>query len=188
MVLKDYLDHRFHSHSQVRMAVIPFSVPANLTANDINQPGAGNEIAWRIQALMLGDGTVPLVEVFNRQDWPAKKEEFFTGNFGAIEMARQAGYDLVLVGYIEPMKSLDSLMLHTKLIEVESGVTVWYGSTETWSRRPEFASIADEIFVRNEKPSDTHIAALLEKAARCTVKFITADNDLVTKRIVPATF
>src|SRR4051812_36516187 len=92
-----YINSRYHYNSPVRMAIIPFSVPANISADNSERPGLGNELAWKIHAQLLATGQIPIVEVLNRQDWPNKKEEFFTGNFGAIAMAREAGYDLLMV-------------------------------------------------------------------------------------------
>ncbi|MCB0334665.1 MAG: hypothetical protein KDD62_00125 [Bdellovibrionales bacterium] len=128
-IFEDYVSRRFHSQSPIRVAVVPFSVPANLAYRSAEFPGVGNELAWKLHADLLQSGRIPIVEVFNRQDWPGKKDEFFTGNFGAISFARQAGYDLVLVGNLELPRQLGSLTAQAKLIEVESGVTVWYGES-----------------------------------------------------------
>ena len=176
VALADYLNRRYHSNSPVRLAVIPFSAPANLTAYNVERPGIGNQLAWRLQALFLADGSVPLVEILNRQDWPGKKEEFFTGNFGAIQAARQAGYDLVLLGLIEPPSGGDTLLVHSKLIEPESGVTLWYGTIESWTRRPEMASLLNTIYLQDKDPSQTYLKDLVEKSARCTVKAITNEE------------
>lgn len=93
-------------------------------------PGLGNELAWEVQRAILPTGELPIIEVFNRQDWPGKKEEFHTGNFGALAFARQAGYDLVLVGFLYPPRSYDELTADVKLIEVESGTTVYFSRSQ----------------------------------------------------------
>lgn len=174
MVLEDYLSRRFNSHSPVRLAVIPYSTPANLSAQDVENQGMGNDLAWQVHAKLLSTGLVPIVEVFNRPDWPRKKEEFFTGNFGAIDMARQAGYDLVLVGNIEPLNSLESLTARSKLIEVESGVTVWYGTTTANTIRDDMNSLASRIWLDTRRPDLVHSDPLTHKLARCIVEAMAA--------------
>lgn len=138
LVLEDYLSRRFHSRSPVRVAVVPFSTPANLSADGLLRPGLDNELAWELHAGLLESGRLPMVEVFNRLDWPGKREEFFTGNFGAISLAAEAGYDLVLVGYLDDIRKLDRFTAYAKLIEVESGITIWYGKSTLEAQDPEF--------------------------------------------------
>lgn len=176
-VLSDFLTSRFHSNAPVRMAVIPFSVPANLSGYDTERPGLGNKLAWEVQAQFLHSGQVPIVEVLNRQDWPAKKEEFFTGNFGALAAAREAGYDLVFLGYLDPLRSLDSMNISTKLIEVESGITVWYGDTGVVTYAPELRKTKAALPWQRLDPSVVDSNALVERLARCVVKAVTSENE-----------
>lgn len=179
MVLADYLSRRYSSHSPVRMAIIPFSVPANLTSLSHNQPGLENELAWRVQQYLLSDGTLPIVEVFNRQDWPSKKDEFFTGNYGALSMAREANYDLVLVGMVEPMRSIDTMTAHAKLIEVESGITLWYATSTASSKRSNMDSIADSFWINDREPSRLYTDKIIDKLADCVV------DSLLSEKPVP---
>lgn len=166
-ILSDYLSTRYVSGSPVRMAVIPFSVPANISYYNSERPGFGNQMAWMVQAEMLRTGIVPIVEVLNRPDWPGKKEEFFTGNFGSIEMARDAGYDLALVGNVEPVKSLESISASIKIIDVESGVTVWYGlvTSTTWQKDMDrFQSL---IMLDDRRPDLIYSNAIFSNLAKC---------------------
>ncbi len=178
LVLEDYINKRFPSHSPVRMAVIPYSTQANLSAYNVERPGVGNEMAWTIQKILLSRGIVPIVEVLNRQDWPGKKEEFFTGNHGAIAQAREAGYDLLMVGYVEPARSLDRLVVQSKLIEAESGITIWYGTVETWSRRKELNQWSDRFWLDQQRPdlNTSLIDELAEKSSKCTVSALLDDQ------------
>lgn len=179
MVLADYLSRRYASHSPVRLAIIPFSVPANLTSLSHNQPGLENELAARIHQYMLADGTLPIAEVFNRQDWPAKKDEFFTGNYGALAMAREANYDLVLVGLVDTMRSIDTMTAHAKLIEVESGITLWYATNTASSKRSNLDSIADSLWINEREPNRLYTDRIIDKLADCVV------DSLVSEKPVP---
>lgn len=175
-VLVDHLSSRFTMDSPVRMAVIPFSVPANLAAYDVHRPGLGNELAWQVQADFLSTGTVPIVEVFNRQDWPGKSEEFYTGNFGAISLAREAGYDLVLVGSVPPMRELDKMTALTKLIETESGLTLWYGQSSVSSYEPELSGARSWVGLERHVPSELYLRAMQDKLSQCIVRGILDDE------------
>lgn len=172
--LEQFISARFHSKAPVRLAVIPFTVPANLTAKR-NTPGLQNELAWKVHQELASKNRLPIVEVFNRQDWPQKAEEFFTGNFGAISFSREAGYDLVLVGYLENFKSLDTMVAHTKIIEVESGMTVWYGKTTAHSRRPDFNQIESRLWLEDKRPDLIYSGPLVDDLARCIVNGVTSE-------------
>lgn len=175
--LHEFINSRFHYNSQVRMAVIPFSVPANLSAIDSERPGLGNQIAWQVHGHLLKSGEVPIVEVFNRQDWPYKKEEFFTGNFGGISMAREAGYDLLLVGSIEPSRDRDEMISHVKILEVESGITVYYGKISTSTLRRNMHELGSKLWLNDEVPSLMYTDELTQSLARCIIKAVLADPD-----------
>lgn len=176
MVLADFLSTRFHSHAPVRLAVMPFSVPANLSAYNSERPGLGNQLAWDARAELVRAQAAPIVEVLNRYDWPGKKDEFFTGNYSALATAREAGYDLVLIGYLEPMHSLNEMVLYSKLIEVESGITVWNGqstvsrATSLWGHTKEFLDLERRV------PSSMQFEPMLELIVRCMVQGITDED------------
>jgi hypothetical protein len=175
--LVEFLTRRFPNNAPVRLGVIPFSVPANLAGRNLHQPGAGNELAWDVQAALLKATTIPIVEVLNRQDWPGKKEEFYTGNYGALSMAREAGYDMVLIGNLQPLKSLDTISVDTKLIEVESGITLWYGTTTTYSRRRSMDKITSILNITNEQPDMFSFGPIFDQAAKCIADDVTRDDD-----------
>lgn len=177
-VLSDYISNRFHRDSPVRLAVIPFSVPANISSVNSERQGLGNELAWKTQAYLLGREATPIVEVLNREDWPGKKDEFRTGNFGAIALAREAGYDLVLVGYLDSMRSLEEATLHTKLIEVESGITVWYGTTRAVTYRRDANEAVDFFGIQDRRPDMIATSALADKLAKCVAEEITKEEEL----------
>ena len=177
-ILADHISGRFGSGTPVRMAIIPFSAPANLTAVSNEQPGLGNVLAWQLQSRYLQTQAIPIVEVFNRPDWPGKREEFFSGNFGALQFAREAGYDLVMVGHFESMRDRDSMAVFSKILETDSGITLWYAKTEasTGARRVDRA--LDFAWVIDRKPADMYVAELVNQLSRCMVR------DSVSERMI----
>ena len=176
--LEDYIRSRFQSGAPVRMAVIPFSVPANVAGLNNQIPGLGSELAWKVHARFLETEIVPITEVLNRQDWPGKKEEFFTGNFGAIAMAKEAGYDLAVIGYVEPQNSMDALTAFVKIVEVESGITVYYGKSTANTRRRDIDDFSGYIPGVRVDPSNTYFSVLSETLGRCVVKGVIAEDKL----------
>lgn len=174
LVLEDYITTRFHSQAPVRVGIIPFSVPANLSAYNNERPGLGNMLSWHLHQKLMRREAAPIVEVLNRHDWPGKKEEFFTGNFGALQTARDAGYDLVLVGYLEPARSTRELSVFSKLIEVESGTTVWYGRSVAQADTSFWHDSVVYLGLESKEPSRVLFRPLLEELTRCVASGILA--------------
>lgn len=172
----DYLSTRFNSDAKVRTAVVPFSVPANLAAKNQEIPGLGNKLAWALQSNFIQLGTFPIVEVLNRQDWPAKKEEFYTGNFNAIQIARNAGYDLVIVGNIIPQSSINSLTSDVKLIETESGITIWSGQVTANSYKQKLSQDLSKFWLDRDVPSNIDSINLTNDLAICISQDISNEN------------
>lgn len=164
---ESFISTRFARNSPVRVAVVPFVTQANLAARDDEQPGLGNELAWSVQRELVGSEVLPIVEVFNRQDWPGKKAEFFTGNFGALARAKDAGYDFVLVGYMDPIKRVDTWVIHTKLIEVESGISLWYGTSTINTIRKDMLEVSSTLGLTTRRPDLLYGPEMLTEAARC---------------------
>lgn len=173
---ESYINQRFTSGEQVRMAVIPFVSQANLAAYSNELPGIGNNMAWGVQRELLDSGVFPIVELLNRQDWPGKKEEFFAGNFGAITHARNAQYDLVLLGFIEPIARLDTWIVHTKVIDLQGGVTLWYGTTTVVTQRAEIQEVGTMLGGSKRRPDLLYTTPLLDEATRCIAADILKDR------------
>jgi len=172
--LNNYVSSRFDSNAYVRMAIIPFSTPANLSWQNAQNQGLGKELAWKFQSEFLAAGTIPIVEVMPRDDWPGKREEFWTGNFGALAQSREAGYDFVLVGFVDQMKSLDSMTVHSKIIDSDSGVTVWSGSTTVTTKKSQIdRGRFGDIFNSRIQPDQLYLEDMVSLAASCTTKEIT---------------
>ena len=171
MSVPDYINKRFAKHSPVRLAIVPYSVPANLSFKSSEHQGLGTELAWRVHQEILPTQIVPISEVFNRTDWPGKKDEFYTGNYGALSLARDAGYDLVMVGDVQPTTSLDTMTARTKIIEVESGITVYYGEATVVTNLHDIEKTASTFWLwpTENKPSAQYISSLNDDIGRCIV-------------------
>ena len=179
----DYVKARYDDSNPKRTAIIPFDVPENFSP-----PGAlpgsmtnhsGQELARRLQAALLAEQEMGIVEVFDRGSWPQKREEFFHGNYSAIEQSRAAGYDFVIVGMFEPITNGTTVRFQTKLIDTASNTTVFSGMTEIYSNardwdnaliRKESVTVRNDLFNFRER---------FELYARCTAKRIVgADKPL----------
>ena len=171
----DYITTRFQSKAPARMAIIPFAVPANLAGESDELPGLGLQVAWKIQSRFMKSGEVPIVEVLNRPDWPGKKDEFFSGSFGAISMARQAGYDLLMVGYLEPINSANTFKSYTRVIDTESGITIWSGETEAKTKKNQLHNLKSTFWLEDKVPSTVYYRDMIDKLAVCIEHDVTTD-------------
>ncbi len=165
--LLDYISTRYHMDAPVRMGIYPYSVPANLSNYNSERPGVGEDLARLVHSEMLLSGDIPLVEILNRKDWPGKKEEFFSGNFGAIAQGREAGYDLVLIGFVDRQTDMSSIKAYSKLIDTESGVTLWYGETNAQTNEPKINRLLDDARLSAVTPSKMYFQPMLAKLAQC---------------------
>lgn len=135
--LTDYVSARTASGKPARLAILPFDVPENFYS-PANLPGsthtnAAQELARRLQTALLATGELGIVEVFDREVWQRKRDEFFRGNYGGLEQARLAGYDYLIVGMLEPIVNDETLLFQTKVIDLSSNITLWSGQTEVSS-------------------------------------------------------
>ena len=158
------------------MGIIPFVVPANLTQKPLQYRGLGNEMAFQLQAHFLNKEVIPISEVLNREDWPGKKDEFYTGNFGALSQAREAGYDLILVGIVDSYNPFAEVIASTKLIEVESGVTLWYGKTTAHTMRRDYERGSDYLNLEDRHPSHSFGEKLTETLTKCIANEILSEK------------
>ncbi len=176
-ILLDHITGRYGSGAPVRLAVIPFSTPANLSRFTDQRPGLNNLLAWQVQAGLLKTGELPIVEVLNRQDWPGKKDEFFTGNHGALAQARAAGYDIILIGLLEPSRDVSELTAYTKVIEVESGITLWYGRSNTQSYKNSANKILSNLYLTKRHPNQMdYMDDLVSKLSECIVSAVMSEQ------------
>lgn len=165
--LEDYISLRFHSDSPVRLGIIPFSVPVNLATGSSAGPDVAYMLAARIHSGFLKDQRIPIVEILDRVDWPGKRDEFFTGNFGALHQARAAGYDLVMVGLIDWGPTINTLVAHVKIIDPENGVTIWYGKSVANTVKPIGEKLNVKFGFALDRPDLVWSDALVHELAEC---------------------
>jgi len=174
--IPSYVRQRFGSQSQVRTAILPLSVSANF-AGKTPETDFGVYLAKELQAEIFSQELLPLVEVALRPDWPGKQAEFFSGNYGALQFAREASYDFVLVGLVEKTSGPEKFVVSTKLIEVEAGITVWYGQTEVSSLRNDVQKSASFFGLEDRTPNYINIYDLAAEFVKCTVKKMAGVED-----------
>ncbi len=176
--LNRYLNARFDLNAPVRMGIIPFATQANISAWGRELHGLGIQMASTMKNEFLRTGEVPIVELMNRQDWPAKKEEFHAGNFTSIEMARNAGYDLVLTGLLENITEMNELTLQTKVIEVASGMTVWSGKTTIETSKHEYERSRPIVWFKRRRADKLDIYKLSDELVMCAIDEILLDEEV----------
>lgn len=128
--LSDYLSRRFEKGSTPRIAIIPFDVPVNFSPEMNAQLRFGLSLAEMFQKNLLRQDERVIVEIFDRSNWPGKKMDFATGNYIALKQARDAGYDFILIGFMDSIVDSTMLSINTKLIDTENSTTLWYGTSE----------------------------------------------------------
>ena len=114
--------------------------------------------------------TLPIVELFARDRWPGKRDDFFSGNYQAIEVARNAGYDLVVVGYLVPMKDDESLTVYTKLIDIANHITIWSAQTTSKSYDRRVRRTLAPTLLFEDRPDLFSFSERSDELARCTVE------------------
>ena len=172
----DYLKHRKKTLSSVRMAILPFDVQETFAPTGNESLNFGRELARKVQSELIRQGEISIVEVFNIDRWPGKREDFFTGNYGAIEVARQAGYDLLLVGYLDKIRNLNELGIFTKLIDLSKGVTLWYAKNSVLSHHSSHERALADLRLVQQRPEMLYLNEKGEYLSSCVVEqLFTAD-------------
>ncbi|MCB0360947.1 MAG: hypothetical protein KDD44_14965, partial [Bdellovibrionales bacterium] len=105
--LVDYITRGNRFSSPPRLAVMPFDVPESFARSGNESTHYGRELARKFQLELRRSGELPIVELFNVDKWPGKREEYFTGNYGAISRATDAGFDLLFLGYVDEIDNED---------------------------------------------------------------------------------
>ena len=178
MDLEASIHQRVNVQSPVRLGVLPFISPANLATRDDERPGLGTQIAWAVQRELLASDTFPIVQMLAREDWPGRKEEFFAGNFGSLAFARDAGFDLIMIGYLEQADRLDTWVVHTKLLEVSSGVTLWYGTSTIRNNQPDMLEISSTAGLTDRRPDIYNTRQMKDSVASCIVHDMLTDPEI----------
>lgn len=176
LVLTDYLKQRFHSQQMARMAIVPFDVPETFAPAFNDSRNYGRELARNFQAEMNKVGEVSIVELFDRDRWPGKRDDFFKGNYEAVEIARAAGYDFVLIGYLENIKNDSTLELDTKIIDTQNQVTVWSAKTEVESNARGLREDLSQVHLTKKQPELFDFPERTRELVRCTVDGIIEED------------
>ena len=170
--LPGYLKARYDSQQLTRLAVIPFDVPETFAPPGNESMYFGREIARRIQGHLYKTGELRIIELFNQDRWPGKREEFMTGNHHAIQLAADAGYDLVLVGYLEELRGDQELNIYTKVIDTNGGVTIWSARTTVYSYQRPVQQVLAQTRIFKDRPDIFPYHEQIEEFAVCTVDSI----------------
>lgn len=165
----DYLKARYNSQPFVRIAIIPFDVQENFAPPGNESLHYGRELARRFQSELQRTQELSIIEVFNQDRWPGKREEFFLGNHRAIQLARDAGYDFVIVGYLDELRNAEEMILFSKVIDTSNGVSVWYGKTMVFSRRRALRDLLADARLADARPELFHFPERAAELASCTV-------------------
>ena len=170
--LRDYLTKRNNSGEAPRFAVIPFDVPATFALTGPESNNFGRQLAAMFNQELLRQGELGVVELFDTAHWPGKRADFFSGNYQAIELARKAGYDFVVLGYMEDIVNESDISLFTRIIDTSNGLTVWYArstvsSNERLLRRT--YSNATMGFILSDQPELFHFPERENLLVNCTV-------------------
>lgn len=120
---------------------------------------------------------VPIVQLFNVDRWPGKREEFFEGNYQAIAFARDAGFDLVIVGYLEELRNDEELVLYTKVIDTSNYVTIWSGKTVSFSRARRLNKALEQTRLLKDRPDLLDFPMRSEELTTCTLGGILGEGE-----------
>lgn len=173
--LDTYISTEYPSTYQARLGIIPFTVPENMTGIRQNVPPLGAQLAWRFQAELLSSGVIPIAEVTPWNMFPGSRNDFFQGNYKAIRYAADAGYDMVLIGLLE-QNGAETATVLAKLIDVNTSVTLWYGRSHVYSRRPSF-NLVEQFFVEEEEmPAKLDLFPLYNEVIQCAANNLLRDE------------
>ncbi len=157
------------------MAVVPFDVPVTFAQPGNEVADYGRELARRFQAEMFRTGEFGIVELFDRDRWPGKRDDFFGGNYQAIKLARDAGYDLVVLGFLETPTNAEELSLNVKIIDTDNQMTIWYGKTDVYARarsQQTFLANLAGLGLATERPDIFHFSERTDDLVYCSVSYI----------------
>lgn len=166
----NYLSQQNRTKKILRMAVVPFDVPETFAPVGRENINYGIELAKRFQQQLLGKTPGLIVELFDRERWPGKREDFLKGNYQAIELARNAAYDLVAVGYMEEITNSSDLVILTKIIDVTNSVTLWDARTVVYTTQRTLRSNLSRVGAVEDQPDLFAFPERTQKFAQCTVE------------------
>ncbi|MCB0358615.1 MAG: hypothetical protein KDD44_03240 [Bdellovibrionales bacterium] len=167
--LLDYVSERYHSKQSVRYAIIPFDVPETFARAGDDSHHFGRTLARLFQEEFLRSGELGTIELFNRDRWPGKRDDFFTGNYQAMEYARNAGYDMVILGHMEDIRDPEEFSVYTKVIDLSNNITIWFAKTTVYSRERTVNRLLSTTRVIPRRPEMFYFDERSAELSRCTV-------------------
>lgn len=174
-----YLSRQKDNGNPIRLAVMPFEVPQNFVLTyKRNRGNIGNSLARDIQMELKRSGVIDVVEYFDNPSWPGKRAEFSKGNFDSLKNARQAGYNLVLVGYLEEITNESDLNLQLKIIDTANFVTIWHVRTTASSKARAERRYLSRFGLAKDKPALFDFSGRLDMLTKCSVSNLLKDHPL----------
>jgi len=172
--LPSYISKRYDLPGQVRMAIVPYDVQASFASPDADsaQGHYGRELAMTLQQAVLSSQEVGIVELFYQDTWPGKREEFYQGNRAAIRLARNAGFDFVVVGLMKDLRLDRSMRVHTKVIDVSNAVTIYSGEVQVELPLNKAVMVSQELARTRQIPEQYDFRRGAEKHAECVTERI----------------
>ena len=74
-----------------------------------------------------------------------------------------------MVGNIEKMTNIDSMTIQTRIMEVDSGISIWYGQSTVDSNRKLHNELKSDYWLEKRRPDRVPTKAMTHKLARCIV-------------------
>lgn len=170
--LKKYITKRYLNKKLLRLGIFPFSVPANFTAKSLDRLDFGIVIAQKLQPYLLSSNLFTTVELLDYPEWSGKKQEFFANNLQAIEIARNIGLDFVVLGYLSPQNHIEQMTVYSKIIDVNTGITVYYGETTAFNEYLKERKSLKAALTTQYQPSDFRIDDLTQTLMTCHGKAV----------------
>lgn len=170
--LKKYITSRYANKNLIRLGIFPFSVPANFTAKNLDRLDYGTILAQKLQPTLLALGLFSTSELLEYSEWSGKKQEFFSDNLLAIEIGKNIGLDFIVVGYLAPQNHIEKMTLYSKVIDVNSGMTVFYGETVAYNNYLNERKNKADFGLIEYKPSDFKLNEFTDSLMQCHGNFV----------------
>ncbi len=167
--LEDYISNRFRERNSVRTVILPVDVPENFSALANPPQSLSLQLATSLQRELLTSQIFPILEVIDRGSWVGKRDEFFIGNYRAIQIAKNAGYDLLIVSQLDSVNNARDASLMLKVIDLQNRVTIWYGKSTVFQDQSPAEMVASITKKGSKKPSDMPLTHLFQGLSKCTV-------------------
>lgn len=161
----DYLSGEYDSKSAIRVGIMPFNTPVSFSSSGQD---FGRELALKLQQSLLETGDFAIVEFLDVAKWEGKKEEFYAGNYQALRLARNAGFDLLIVGVMEPIVNESDLVVNTKVLDAGGNVTIWYGQTTVSLNNRSLRRRISSIGLSKDRPDLFYFPERTDEFVRCT--------------------